>query len=165
MFGNPMLPLFAGARAAAANVSAGDAPGNYTSEMFAEDHPEFYSAGGDCYVPEAVLESFIKQANNSVVPARWGSMWRMAAGLYVAHMASILLKTYKNNSDSPSQVASAASASGIVSSARMGDTQINYDNSAITKGTEEWGAWNSTIYGQQLITYARMVGMGGSYVI
>ena len=47
----------------------------------------------------------------------------------------------------------------------MGNTSISYDNSAITTGTEKWGAWNATQYGAQLVTMARMVGMGGMYVI
>ena len=165
MYGNPMLPFFAGAKAAAANIAPQGERGGYTEEMFSEDHPEFSSSDGTSLVPEAILQTFITQANDSVLPSRWGSMWRLAAGLYVAHFAALYLKTYHMNSDNPSQAATAATPSGLVSSARMGDTQINYDNSVVTKGTEEWGTWNSTTYGQQLITYARSIGMGGSYVI
>lgn len=50
-------------------------------------------------------------------------------------------------------------------SASMGNTSISYDNSAITAGTEKWGAWNGTQYGSQLVTMARMAGMGGIYAI
>ena len=46
----------------------------------------------------------------------------------------------------------------------MGDTQISYDNSAVTIGTEKWGSWNATQYGQQLATLARLVGMGGMWI-
>lgn len=166
-YSNPMLPFFNGAKAVAANVPAPGERGDYTLAMFRADHPEFFS-GADPpapLLPENMLQIFINQANTSVLPSRWSDMWELAAGLYVAHFAALYLKTYRMHSDNPSQAATAATPSGLVSSARMGDTQINYDNSVVTKGTEEWGTWNSTTYGQQLITYARSIGMGGSYVI
>jgi hypothetical protein len=47
----------------------------------------------------------------------------------------------------------------------MGDTSISYDNSAINEGSAKWGTWNATQYGAQLATMARMLGIGGTYVI
>ena len=47
----------------------------------------------------------------------------------------------------------------------MGDTTVSYDNEAITEASAKWGSWNATQYGQQLVTMARMIGMGGMYVI
>ena len=116
-------------------------------------------------VPEAMLDIFIGQANDSVLPSRWGSMWRYAAGLYVAHFSAMYLKTWSDGSASAAGVAASAGQPGAVKQATMGDTSISYDNTAITAGTEKWGAWNSTQYGQQLVTMARMAGMGGMYVI
>lgn len=116
-------------------------------------------------VPEAMLALFIQQANDSVLPSRWGSMWRYAAGLYTAHFASLYLKPYASGSENTAQAAGSADQTGVVKSASMGDTSISYDNSAITAGTEKWGTWNATQYGSQLITMARMVGMGGMYAI
>ena len=107
----------------------------------------------------------IGQANDSVLPSRWGSLWRYAAGLYVAHFTAMYLKTYAPSSDNAAQAAAGADQVGSVKSASMGNTSISYDNSAITTGTEKWGAWNATQYGAQLVTMARMVGMGGMYVI
>ena len=105
------------------------------------------------------------QANDSVLPSRWGSMWRYAVGLYIAHFASLYLKTYSLGSDSVAQAAGRADQVVAVKSAAMGDTSISYDNSAVAAGTEKWGAWNATQYGSQLVTMARMVGMGGMFVI
>ena len=116
-------------------------------------------------VPEQMLDMFITQANDSVLPSRWGSMWRYAVGLYIAHFASLYLKTYSLGSDSVAQAAGRADQVGAVKSAAMGDTSISYDNSAVAAGTEKWGAWNATQYGSQLVTMARMVGMGGMFVI
>ena len=92
-------------------------------------------------------------------------MWRYAAGLYTAHFSALYLQTYAPACASAAQAAARAQQTGAVKSATIGDTNISYDNSAITAGTEKWGAWNATQYGQQLVTMARLVGMGGMYVI
>ena len=54
---------------------------------------------------------------------------------------------------------------GVVSSAKLGQDSVSYDTDALTKATENWGDLNATQYGQLLATRARLVGMGGSYVI
>lgn len=164
---NPMIPYFEGAKQTAANVPQPEEHGDYTVEMFRTDFPQFYSTGDPQgpLLPEAMLQTFIDQANDSVLPSRWGSMWRYAAGLYAAHFAALYLKTYAPGSGNASQVSTSAAQVGVVKNATMGDTSIGYDNSAVTAGTEKWGAWNLTQYGTQLVTMARMVGMGGMYCI
>lgn len=168
-YGNPMIPYFYGAKATAANVPRTGECGNYTAEMFQTDFPQFFqlSDEGDpsSLIPGTMMQMFIDQANTSILPSRWGSMWRYAAGLYVAHYGSMYLKTYSPGSSDASQVANEASQLGVVKSATMGDTAVSYDNSAVTAGMEKWGAWNATQYGQQLVTMARQVGMAGMYVI
>lgn len=180
---NPMAPFFSAAKASAANVPQSGEHGEYTAEMFQQDFPQFTkiissedeesgNEGGEdrnevrvSLVPESMLLLFIRQANDSVLPSRWGSMWRYAAGLYTAHFAALYLKSYSSGSDSAAQAAGSADQVGVVKSASMGDTSISYDNSAVTAGMEKWGSWNATQYGSQLITMARMVGMGGMYAI
>lgn len=163
---NPMLPYFQGAKAVAANIPQPGEKGNYTAEMFQADFPQFFSKDEavKSLMPEQMLQMFITQANDSVLPSRWGSMWRYAAGLYVAHFSAMYLKTYTPGSDDPAQAAANAAQVGVVKSASMGDTSISYDNSAITAGSEKWGTWNATQYGSQLVTLARQVGMGGMLV-
>lgn len=167
---------FEAAREAAAGMPYPGERGNYTAEFFLADFPQFTRAvpqgdGGQgkaessSLVPEAMLELFTGQANDSVLPSRWGSLWRYAAGLYVAHFSAMYLKTWSDGSASAAGVAASAGQPGAVKQAVMGDTSISYDNSAVTAGTEKWGAWNSTQYGQQLVTLARMAGLGGVYVI
>lgn len=178
---NPMAPLFFNAKLSAANVPQPGEQGEYTEGMFLQDFPQFTknlplddekSEGEESkeeiavsLVPETMLLLFIQQANDSILPSRWGNMWRYAAGLYVAHFAALYLKSYSPGSDSTAQAAGGADQTGVVKSASMGDTSISYDNSTITAGMEKWGAWNATQYGSQLITMARMVGMGGMYAI
>lgn len=172
---NPMASRFMAARAAAANVPTPGEQGSYSPDMFYMDFPQFTKRippgeeGGaesvESLVPEGILNMFVDQANDSVLPSRWGSMWRYAAGLYTAHFAALYLKTWAPGSDNSGQAAGSAAQPGAVKSATMGDTSISYDNSAVTAGTEKWGAWNATQYGSQLVTMARLVGMGGMYAI
>jgi len=157
---------------AAANVPYEGERGTYTAEMFAEDFSQFSrnlkeddKGMRESLVPISMLDMFLFQANDSVIPSRWGSLWRYAAGLYVAHFSAMYLKTYTDSSVNAAQAAVRANPTGVIRTAVMGDTSVSYDNSAITSGIEKWGAWNSTQYGQQLVTLARMVGMGGMYVI
>ena len=172
---NPMAPYFQATKAAAAHMPQPGEHGNYGREMFAEDFPQFFKVippenegqeeRKENLVPKGMLQLFIDQANESVLSSRWGGMWRYAAGLYVAHFCALYLKTYAPSSESAGQAAGSSAQVGVVKTATMGDTSISYDNSAITTGTEKWGAWNSTQYGLQLVTMARQVGLGGVYVI
>lgn len=139
--------------------------GTYSQEMFTEDFPQFFHAGKSL-IPENVLKMFIEQANNSIIPGRWGKMWRYCAGLYVAHFAALYAMTYTESENSTlSTLAASSGANGVISKATMGDTTVEYDTSAATSGTQSWGVWNDTKYGQQLIAYARMLGGGGIVVI
>lgn len=162
---NPLGPAFAEAHRVAANIPAPGESGNYTPEMFLADFPQFADGNGESICPETILEVFVAQANDSVLPSRWGTSWRYAAGLYVAHFVSMYLKTYAESSANPAAVARKAEQSGVVKRVQMGDTNIEYDNAAVTSATAEWGAWNATTYGQQLATMMRLVGMGGTLAI
>lgn len=156
---------FEEAKKNASNVTQSGEQGSYTADMFLKDFPQFSGSDGNSLIPDHMLDTFLSQANDSVVPSRWGSLWRYAAGLYVAHFSAMYLKTYADSSANAAQAAVRANPTGAIRTATMGDTSVSYDNSAITSGIEKWGAWNSTQYGQQLVTLARMVGMGGMYVI
>lgn len=84
--------------------------------------------------------------------------------IYLAHFAAMYLKTYAPESSGAAQAAAKAQPAGVIKNATMGDTSVSYDNSAVTIGTEKWGSWNATQYGQQLATLARLVGMGGMWI-
>ena len=144
-----MKAQFWGVKAAAANISAGGR-GAYTAAMFQADFPQFYAKEypARALLPEAVLEMFIAEANGIINKERWGTSWRYAAGLYV-----------------PKQAAQSGEVVGVVKSAKLGDASVTYDTEALTAATAQWGDLNATVYGQMLATRARLVGMGGSYVI
>lgn len=161
-------PQFFGVREAAANIGCGQ--GGYTAGMFQEDFPQFFTkATGEApaapLLPPSMLEELVSQATAAIQPDKWLDGWRMACGLYVAHYATLYLRTYAEGSDTPAQAAGTGALVGVVKSATLGDSSVSYDTSALTKATENWGDLNATQYGQMLATKARLAGLGGSYVI
>jgi len=159
---------FTGVIALAANMPASGEIGTYTKEMFLSDFPQFTKSGAEMkesLIPDGILEIFVDNANQSILPSRYCEMWRYAAGLYVSHFSTLYLKTYSDGSANAARAAEKGQQTGLISEATMGDTTVKYDNSAIMEAMAKWGSWNATQYGQQLISMARMIGMGGSYVI
>lgn len=170
-----MYERFHGLISAAANMPQPGELGTYTKDLFLTDFPQFtkkqVSQGEEeenqivSLVPDPMLQVFIDNSNASILPSRYGDIWRYAAGLYVAHFSALYLKTYSDGSATPARAAATGQQTGLVKEATMGDTTIRYDNEAITEASAKWGSWNATQYGQQLVTMARMIGMGGMYVI
>lgn len=154
---------FFGVRERASNI--GTEKGNYTAELFKQTFPQFFNAEGKCLVPEQVLNTFINRANNAITPDKWGDAWEYGAGLYIAHYSAMYLSTYAPISETPSQAAATGGLVGVVKSATLGDSSVTYDTDALTKATADWGSLNATKYGQMLATEARLIGMGGTYVI
>lgn len=160
---------FDGLQALASNV--GVQRGEYTLELFQQDFPQFFTPSGmenpaASLVPPAMLREFIRQANAVIQPDTWLDGWRYAAGLYVAHQATLYLRTYSNGSATTAQAAATgALVVGVVKSAALGDVSVTYDTDSLTRATESWGDLNATQYGQRLATRARLVGMAGTYVI
>nr|DAN41055.1 MAG TPA: head to tail adaptor [Caudoviricetes sp.] len=156
-------PQFYGIKEQATNI--GHCVGNYTAELFQQDFPQFFDAEGVCMLPETMLQEFIKQTNTAIQPDKWLDGWRYAAGLYVAHYATLYLRTYAKSSSTPGEAAATGALVGVMTSAKLGQDSVTYDADALTKATEEWGDLNATQYGQLLATKARLVGMGGTYAI
>lgn len=163
-----MAPAFDGVVGRAANL--GGQVGNYTLEQFQQDYPQFFTPQGEelpprPLLPQPMLESFIAQANACIQPDRWRESWRMGVALYVAHWATLYLRTYAPGCEDGQQAAASGSPTGAVKSVALGDATITYDTQALTQGTQLWGDLNATTYGQLLAGRARLVGAGGSYVI
>ena len=156
-------PQFYGVRAAAANI--GQSQGDYTAQEFQQDFPQFFTPDGVSLVPCSMLTEIINMANASVQPDKWLESWRYAVGLYVAHYATLYLRTYAQSSPTAAHAAASGALVGIVKSATLGDSSVSYDTSALTKGTENWGDLNATTYGQMLANRAKLIGAAGSYAI
>lgn len=158
-----MKPQFEGVIARASNI--GFQTGNYTEEMFRRDFPQFFGNGGISHVPSAILADLIAMANSSIQPDKWLEGWRYACGLYVAHNATMYLRSYQAATPTPAAAAATGQVIGTVKSATLGDASVSYDDGSSTMATQGWGDLNSTQYGQLLATKARLIGMGGSYVL
>lgn len=156
-------PQFFGVRAAAANIGHGK--GDYTMEQFRQDYPQFFNSEGYFLGSLPMLEQIIQMANASIQPDKWLDGWRYAVGLYVAHYATLSLRGYAASNETPEQAAASGALVGIPKAATLGDSTVSYDTSAITAGTEDWGDFNSTTYGQMLANRAKLIGMAGTYVI
>ena len=154
---------FSGIRAAAADLGQG--AGSYTAEQFKAEYPQFCDANGKCFLPDVQLEELVKMANTSIQPDKWLDSWHYAAGLYVAHYATLFLRTYAESSPTAAQAAASGALVGVVKSATLGDSSVTYDTAALTAGTESWGDLNATTYGQMLANRAKLIGAAGSYVI
>ena len=84
-------------KARASNIIDG-VDGAYTSAMFYEDFPQFKKQGKETgFVPDSILNQFIRMANNTVSPDRWFESWRFACGLFVAHFITLYLRQNKDS--------------------------------------------------------------------
>lgn len=147
----------------------------FTEDMFFEYMPQFQKeevkeVNGKqikeriSLIPQKALETFLDMANKNILEQRWYEKWEYACALYVAHYSLLYLRDYKEKSENIAE-ATEASPTGVVSSSSLGDASISYDNSMITQSLQKWGVWASTNYGQQLVNEARLIGMGGAFVI
>lgn len=158
-----MKRQFYGVIERASNI--GRLEGGYTEEMFADDFPQFFGKDGICHIPSAVLADLLAMTNASIQPDKWLESWRYACGLFLAHNATLYLRTYRDFTDTPQLAAAAGDVIGVVKSASLGDASVSYDDGSTTMATQGWGDLNATQYGQLLATRARFIGMGGSYVL
>jgi hypothetical protein len=164
------LGQFSGLPGSASNVVAGNVTA-YTRGMFLKDFPQFAKrkeGGGASHVsliPHPALSQFIAMANGAIQEARWFEKWRWAMGLYVAHYAVLYLSGYADGSANVTAAANSGAALGLVESADLGNASVSYDTKSVAAATEKWGALNATTYGQLLATEARLVGMGGSFIM
>lgn len=108
-------------------------------------------------VPVVVLQVYINLASAALIQARWQDTWVLAMGLFVAHFATLYAKSDGNPNSNVGQIAAQGLSSGIQISKSAGDVQVSYTP---VQGIEHWGAWNLTTYGQQLATFAKIIGMG-----
>jgi Protein of unknown function (DUF4054) len=116
---------------------------------------------GDTVVPPFVLQMFINLANASLQQSRWLDTWPFAMSLFVAHFATLYLRSEGNPGTTPGQIAASGLEKGIAISKAAGD--VSY-SSELVKGLDEWATWAQTSYGAQLATFAKAIGAGGMYV-
>lgn len=149
----------------------------YTIEDFEAFMPQFFKketkttgAGKEyeesvCLIPEAYMDDLLIRVNANILECRWYEKWKYASSLYVAHFATLYLRSYSSGSNSADEAAGSGAVIGNVSSSSLGDASVSYDNSTVNQALSAWGAWATTKYGIELINEAKLLGIGGAYFI
>jgi hypothetical protein len=155
---------FAGSITQAQNLVFGSNP-PYLISDFLNVYPKFGTANGsppvyDLVLPPAVLQMYVNLASASINFARWQDQWLMGMALFIAHFATLYMESEGNAGTTPGAIARSGLASGILVSQSAG----NVSQSVQPPDLEEFAAWNLTIYGQNLATLARIIGIGPMYV-
>ena len=162
MYGN--VDVF-GIIAAASNIRRGDNP-PYTSADFLAVYPQFGKTdeAGNQVIPQTVIDAYVNFAHASLSKARYHDVWEMVMGLFIAHWLTLYLQTATSPEDPVGKIVSAGLAKGLTSSKSAGDLSISYDFSLVMGDMDGWGTYKMTAFGQQLVTIAKMYGMGGMVV-
>jgi hypothetical protein len=108
-------------------------------------------------IPIVVLQLYIALASASLVQGKWLDTWPFAMALYIAHFATLYARSDGNPNSNVGQAAAQGLAFGIQVATSVGDLSVTYEP---VPGLEDWGAWNLTTFGQQLATFAKVIGMG-----
>lgn len=114
-------------------------------------------------IPQVVLQMYLNLAYASLQYNRWLDYWIPAMALFIAHYVTLYAVSESLPPGSTEQqIAASGLAKGLNVSLAAGD--VSKSTEYILQGWEDWGSWNLTIYGQQLITMAAIVGIGGMYI-
>jgi hypothetical protein len=112
-------------------------------------------------LPQAVLQLYINLATASIQQARWFEYWPMAMAWFVAHFATLYLRSEGNPGSTAQQIAVSGLEKGIIVSEAAGDVTLTRQ---AVSGLDGFAAWNETTYGTQLATIAKIIGMGPMYI-
>jgi hypothetical protein len=113
-------------------------------------------------LPLAVIQTYINLASASLVQARWQDTWQIGMNLFVDHFLTLFMRSQGNVGSSAGAIASSGLEKGIMVSSSAGDVSKSIQ---IPTGLEGFGAWQETSSGVQLITFAKIIGMGPMYFL
>lgn len=147
----------AGTIQAAANIRTGSSQSIKLSEVL-EVFPQF----GSNRVPDAYLNMVLEQANNSISENRWHSTRKLAVCLYVAHFATLWMKTSAelDENASPASIARRGDSIGHLSSKSVDGVSVSYGAAEGASDLVGYGSWKETEFGLQLATMAKLQGIG-----
>lgn len=111
--------------------------------------------------PDAMAQMFIDTGSAMFNAQRWGYYLSMAVELFTAHMLALCqYAAMRATSGAGGGMAMPPGiASGLLSSKSVSKVSVGYDVGVTAM--EGAGPWNYTIYGQQLIWWANLIGTGG----
>ena len=142
--------------ATASNRRGGDNPPFVLADFFAF-YPQFENL---TELPTAIVETFIAIADSIVKQNRWHSKWIIGMNLYVAHYCTLYLKTALGSTNAEGVYASGLP-QGLITASSVGDVSKSVDYSMLAEDLKGWGDFKQSIYGQQYVTNAKLLGKGG----
>lgn len=131
----------------------------YTKDDFLQFYPQF-----DGLLPDVVLDSFIELGGKCVQEQRYGSMWKLAVGLFVAHFCALWLMSDAETGTPADEVLAKAQEAGVITSESADGVSYNADINVVASDLNGWAGYKLTTYGQQFATIAKLAGKGGMYV-
>jgi len=160
----PLIPRVIGLLAQGQGASANPP---YTVEDFYSKYPQFFYPPEEVpegeepgppvpIVPMEVLQMYIDLAHTCISYALYQGLWKVCMGLFIAHFLTLYLQTM----DDPL----AGDTTGLIASKSVDGVSVSYNNNAITADMEGFGMFKATTFGEQLVTFAKMLGIGGLYV-
>ncbi len=144
--------------AQASNIKTQENP-LYTLNDFLTFYPQF--AG---LLPDVVLNSFLELGQACVSKQRFGKMWQLAIGLFIAHFCTLYLQNVAEPGTEAADVVNAAQAVGVVTSESADGVSYSMDTSMLSQDLAGWAALKLTSFGSQFATIAKLVGKGGIYI-
>lgn len=113
-----------------------------------------------------LFENLYPIANNKIFYSIYGTDWKLAMSLCIAHYATIL----SNNVQLPSPnslagIAGGGTTKGVLQSATIGGFSKTYDLDRSMISGEEYIWWNSTSYGAQLMALLKTKGVPSILVV
>lgn len=146
-------------KAEASNLRTPEYP-EFSISEFLEIYPQFTTI-----VPDAVLNMYLEQALQCIQRPRWKAQWKSGLCLYIAHWLTLWLWSNSPKGSPAAVVANNGMSHGSISSKSVDGVNVSYGQTAAASGLTGWGSYKDTLFGQQFLTMARIIGHGGQYVI
>ncbi|WP_368489313.1 DUF4054 domain-containing protein [Clostridium sp. BJN0013] len=157
------MPYLNGIIGDASNLSFGSNP-PYAIEDFLQVYPQFGNdANNNSVIPTAIIQMYINLATTCIKKDKWFDAWEVAMGWFIAHFLTLYLQGTADPNSGAAGVLQAGQTRGLDTSVSAGGVSVSTDYGTITQDLNGWAGWKLTIYGTQLASMARIIGIGGSY--
>lgn len=133
----------------------------FTIGDFYSFYPQFQ---GLDELPESVIQLYLDFALDVVNIAKWGNQFKIGVCLFTAHFITLYLMSATPEGANAQEVLNSAQMRGVISSKSVHDVSVSYDYSLAISDVDKWGNFSLTIYGNQFVNLAKMIGKGGMYI-
>lgn len=148
------------------NIVLTDNP-EFTQEDFTNTFPVFPISDSfdpeNPSIPAPFFNMVMAMANSTIKYGRYKGQWKYLMCLYMAHYFTLFLQTQKGDANAQSAL-QGAMPTGVATSKSVDGLSISYDLMGMTDDLSGYGTWKYTIYGQQLVTMAKIYGHAGMWV-